>query len=77
MAWSHFGATLKRAHEGTFHKLSPQQLNRYVMEFAGMHSLRDSETLAQMTPLVAGLVGKRPMYLNLIADNGLPSSARS
>ena len=72
-----FWATLKRAHEGTFHKMSPKHLNRYVTEFAGKHNVRDSGTLAQMTALVAGLVGKRLMYRDLIADNGLPSGARS
>ena len=29
-----------------------------------------------MTALLAGLVGKRLMYRDLIADNGLPSGAR-
>ena len=72
-----FRATLKRAHEGTFHKISPKHLNRYLQEFAGKHNVRDAGTLAQMTALVAGLVGKRLMYRDLIAENGLPSGARS
>ena len=72
-----FWSMLKRAHAGTFHKLSPKHLNRYVLEFAGKHNLRDADTLAQMTALVAGLVGKRLMYRDLIAENGLPSGARS
>ena len=71
-----FWSMLKRAHMGTFHKLSPKHLDRYVQEFAGKHNLRDAGTLAQMTALVAGLVGKRLMYRDLIADNGLPSGAR-
>ena len=29
---------LKRAHKGTFHKLSPKHLDRYVQEFAGRHN---------------------------------------
>lgn len=70
-------ATLKRAREGTFHKISPKHLNRYVTEFAGKHNVRASGTLAQMTALVAGLVGKRLMYRGRIAANGLPSGARS
>ncbi|MDE0123804.1 MAG: hypothetical protein OXN97_04420 [Bryobacterales bacterium] len=45
--------------------------------FAGKHNVRDSGTLAQMAALIAGPVGKRLMYRNLIADNGLPSGARS
>ena len=72
-----FWATLKRAHKGVFHKMSPKHLNRYVAEFAGKHNIRDQDTFAQMTALVAGLVGKRLMYRDLIRDNGLPSGARS
>ena len=71
-----FWSMLKRAHEGTFHKISPKHLNRYVQEFAGKHNIRDADTLAQMTGLVTGLLGKRLMYRDLIADNGLASGAR-
>ena len=66
-----FWATLKRAHKGTFHKLSPKHLNRYVQEFAGKHNMRDSGTLAQMRNTVARLVGRNLLYRDLIADNGL------
>lgn len=61
-----FWAALKRAHMGTFHKLSPQHLQRYVDEFAGRHNIRDADTLAQMTAVVAGLVGKRLLHRDLI-----------
>ena len=67
---------LKQAHMGTVHKISPKHLNRYVQEFSGKHNVRELGTLAQMTALVAGLVGKRLMYTDLIADNGLSSGAR-
>ena len=67
---------LKRAHKGTFHKISPKHLNRYVQEFAGKHNVRDMNTAAQMAAVAAGLIGKRLMYRELIADNGLPSGAR-
>ena len=72
-----FWATLKRAHKGTFHKISPKHLDRYVQEFAGKHNIRDADTLAQMAAVAAGLVGRRLMYSQLIADNGLSSGARS
>ena len=72
-----FWSMLKRAHMGTFHKLSPKHLDRYVQAFAGKHNVRDADTLAQMIALVAGLVGKRLMYRDLIAENGLSSGARS
>ena len=72
-----FWSMLKRAHKGTFHKLSPKHLQRYVSEFAGKHNIRDSGTLAQMRDTVARLVGRTLLYRDLIADNGLSSGARS
>ena len=72
-----FWSMLKRAHKGTFHKISPKHLNRYVQEFAGKHNIRDMNTAAQMAAVAAALIGKRLMYRELIADNGLSSGARS
>ena len=72
-----FWSMLKRAHKGTFHKISPKHLNRYVQEFAGKHNIRDSGTLVQMRDTVARLVGRNLLYRDLIADNGLASGARS
>ena len=72
-----FWSMLKRAHKGTFHKISPKHLDRYVQEFAGKHNVRESGTLAQMRDTVAGLVGRNLLYRDLIADNGLSSGARS
>ena len=68
-----FWSMLKRAHKGTFHKISPKHLDRYVHEFAGKHNVRDSGTLAQMRDTVARLVGRTLLYRDLIADNGLSS----
>ena len=68
---------LKRAHKGTFHKLSPKHLDRYVQEFAGRHNLRDEDTIDIMGALVSGMEGKRLTYEMLIAPNGLASGARS
>ena len=72
-----FWATLKRAHKGVFHKLSPKHLQRYADQFAGKHNAREADTVKQMQSVVAGMVGKRLMYRDLIADNGLESGARS
>ena len=71
-----FWSTLKRAHKGVYHKISPKHLDRYVQQFAGKHNLRDTDTLAQMADVVAGLVGRRLLYRDLVAANGLPSGAR-
>ena len=71
-----FWSMLKRAHVGTFHKLSPKHLNRYVQEFAGKQNTRDLGTVAQMRDTVARLVGRNLLYRTLIADNGLASGSR-
>ena len=72
-----FWSMLKRAHTGTFHKMSPKHLDRYVREFAGCHNLRRLDTLDQMRQVVWGFAGKRLSYRMLVADNGLASGARS
>ena len=72
-----FWSMLKRAHKGTFHKISPKHLQRYVSEFAGKHNVRDSGTLAQMRHTVARLVGRNLLYRDLIASNGLSNASRS
>ena len=72
-----FWSMLKRAHTGTFHKISPKHLNRYVQEFAGKHNMRNSGTLAQMRGTVARLIGRNLLYRDLISDNGLTPTARS
>ena len=58
---------LKRAHKGTFHKISPKHLDRYVQEFAAKHNIRECDTIDQMQSVIAGMVGKRLMYRELVA----------
>jgi len=70
-------ATIKRAKKGVYHKISVKHLRRYMAQFAGKHNFRDDDTLAQMASIVAGMAGQRLMYRDLIADNGLPSGART
>ena len=62
-----FWATLKRAHKGTFHKISKKHLHRYVREFVGRHNFRDLDTIHQMEAVVRGMDKKRLMYKDLIA----------
>lgn len=72
-----FWANLKCAHTGTFHKMSPKHLDRYVQDFSGTHNFRGSDTLDQMRATVVGLVGHSLPYRRLVADNGLGSGARA
>ena len=60
-----FWSMLKRSYHGTYHKISPAHLQRYVDEFAGRHNQRDLDTEAQMTRVVEGLVGRRLTYRGL------------
>ena len=62
-----FWSMLKRAHKGVYHKISPKYLQRYVNEFAGRHGIRESDTMDQMKSVVAGMVGKRLMYRELVS----------
>ena len=68
---------LKRAHKGTFHKMSPKHLDRYVQEFAGRHNLRDEDTIDIMGAMMAGMEHERLRYRDRIAPNGLTSGGRS
>ena len=61
-----FWSMLKRAHKGVYHKISVKHLQRYVDEFAGRHGVRERDTIDQMQLVVAGMVGKRLMYRELI-----------
>ena len=71
-----FWATMKRAHKGVYHKMSAKHLQRYVNEFSGRHNVRETDTIDQMGGVIAGMVGRRLRYEDLIADNGLRSGAR-
>ena len=61
-----FWAMLRRGYYGTYHRMSPTHLQRYVSEFAGRHSQRPMHTRDQMTEMVRGLAGKRLRYEDLI-----------
>lgn len=62
-----FWSLLKRGYVGTFHKLSPKHLQRYVDEFSGRHNIRTRDTLDQMRCVLRNMVGKRLRYQDLVA----------
>ena len=61
-----FWSLLKRGYYGTYHKMSPKHLDRYVTEFAGRHNQRNADTLDQMGAMVRGLELKRLRYRDLV-----------
>ena len=62
-----FWSMLKRAHQGTFHRLSAKHLHRYVAEFCGRHNIRDMDTAEQMAHTAAAMGGRRLTYDALTA----------
>ena len=67
-----FWSTLKRAHKGTFHKLSPKHLQRYVNEFSGKHNAERGYAGPDDCPRGrAG--GEAPDVPRSDAENGLAS----
>lgn len=61
-----FWALMKRGYTGTYHKMSPEHLDRYVSEFAGRHNQRALDTIDQMELMAEGAEGKRLRYKDLV-----------
>ena len=61
-------AMLKRGYDGVYHQMSDKHLHRYATEFAGRHNARPLDTEDQIHHIMAGMVGKRLRYQDLIAD---------
>ena len=62
-----FWSMLKRGYIGTYHRMSPEHLGRYVGEFEGRHNNRDRNTADQMSAMVQGAEGKLLRYADLIS----------
>ena len=58
-------ALLKRGYYGTYHRMSPKNLGRYVGEFEGRHNARTADTIDQMISMVQAMDGKRLRYKDL------------
>ena len=65
-----FWSMLKRGYYGTYHKMSPKHLDRYVGEFEGRHNARPLDTEDQMRAMVRGMEGKRLRYADLVDHGG-------
>ena len=64
-----FWAGLKRGYQGIYHWFSVKHLHRYVSEFEGRHNDRPMDTIDQMQAIVAGMVGRRLRYIDLIGES--------
>lgn len=60
--WSMF----KRGFVGTYHRMSPKHLHRYIREFEGRQNFRELDTIDQMTLVVIGMIGRRLTYKSLV-----------
>ena len=58
-------ALFKRKYRGTYHKMSPKHLHRYVTELQERHNRRPLGDLARMASVVRDGVGKRLTYRDL------------
>lgn len=63
IAWS----LMERAYHGTYHKMNPKNLRRYVTEFEGGYNDRRADTIRQMERMVRGMIGRRLQYRELVA----------
>ena len=65
-----FWSMMKRGYYGTYHRMSPAHLQRYVNEFAGRHNQRRCHTEVQMTMAVRMMDRKRLRYKDLAVGRG-------
>ena len=70
-----FWSMLKRGYHGTFHRMSPKHLHRYVAEFEGRHNDRPLDTMTQMRRMAKGLDRKRLRYKDLTFKDGRQAMA--
>lgn len=61
-----FWAILKRGIYGTYHRISPKHLHRYLNEFAGRHNIRPLSIYDQLCDMAFNMIGKRLRYKDLV-----------
>ena len=69
-----FWASVRRGYNGTFHRIEPKHLHRYVNEFAGRLSDAAAGALERMGNVAQNMAGKRLTYRQLIAGKSLCGS---
>ena len=68
---------MERGYHGTYHRMSPAHLQRYVSEFAGRHNQRSCDTEVQMRIMAHGLVGRQLRYKDLAVGRKRKDSHRA
>lgn len=71
------GSMLKRAHNGTFHKISMKYLDRYAKEFAGRRNMREQDTIYRLRSLCSAMESRRLTYKASIKNSGCASGTRA
>ena len=61
-----FWSMLKRGYVGIYHRFSQQHLDRYVKEYAKCRSMRELDTIDQMTELINQFWGVRLSWSDLV-----------
>ena len=67
----------KGGYIGTYHKMSPTHLQRYIQEFEGQHSLCIDDTSDQMELTMRQQIGRRPRHWDIVKRNSLKSGGRA
>ena len=62
-----FWSMLKRGYVGIYHRFSQQNLDRYVKEYAKRRSMRELDTIDQLTELITQFWGVRLSWSDLLA----------
>ena len=70
-----FWAMMKRGYHGTYHRMSPKHLHRYVSEFEGRHNDRPFDTMTQMKRMARKMDRKRLRYKDLTFKDGRQAMA--
>ena len=60
---------LKRGYVGVYHRFSEQHLDWYVKKYAKRRSMRELDTIDQMTELIAQFWSVRLSWTDLVADS--------
>ena len=64
-----YWSMLKRGYVGVYHRFSAKHLDRYLKEYARRRSLRELDTIDQMSELVMQFWGVRLTLTNLVVGN--------